>query len=286
MVREAESEDVRRCLRSRRGRSREGLIHRFQVESDEGCKTGGIEQGMDRAVYDRMRMLQAVHWWFTGRRAVLTRLLASLNLPAEAKILEAGCGPGGNIAMLQAFGEVSVMEPDGPCREDVRSRFGLEAADGRLPSDLPWPPGSFDLVCAFDVIEHVDEDQAAVTALAARVKSSGFLVLTVPAFGWLWSAHDEAHHHKRRYGRKDITAIAEMAGLKVVKASYFNTFLFPVAVAVRLVSRVLGLSVAEDALPRPAVNRLLGRIFAAEAGPVAAGSLPFGLSIVVVGQRP
>lgn len=241
---------------------------------------------MERAVYERMASLETTHWWFVGRRHVLTRLLQSLKLPQGARILEAGCGMGGNIAMLQRFGEVSAMEPDGPARAHVAERTGVAAVEGFLPDRVPFSPASFDAVCAFDVVEHVDQDAASVAALAERVRPGGYLVVTVPAYQWMWSRHDESHHHKRRYTRPEITAMVRAAGLEVVKSSYFNAVLFPLAAVVRALKRVTGSQVEDDKLPAAPVNAVLGGLFAMEAPAVAAGSLPFGLSIVVVGRRP
>ena len=111
---------------------------------------------MDRATYDRMRVLQEGHWWFKGRRAILSGLIEDLQLPKDARILEAGCGPGGNLGMLSAFGQVTGMEPDEASRAYASEHAGVAVEGGALPGPLPFPPASFDLVCAFDVIEHVD----------------------------------------------------------------------------------------------------------------------------------
>jgi SAM-dependent methyltransferase len=242
---------------------------------------------MERAAYDRMRELQASHWWFAGRRTILGSLLSHHVADRKVRVAEAGCGVGGNIAMLQAFGEVSAMEPDPDSRAYVKSSTGVEPVHGLLPDELPWSPGAFDLVCAFDVIEHVDEDAASIVALAARLGPGGHLAVSVPAFQRLWSRHDEIHHHKRRYRLSEMTAMFETAGLEVVKASYFNTLLFPLAAAVRLAVRALGLKDGgEDKMPSAPVNGLLRRIFAAERLWLANAGFPFGLSIIVIGRKP
>src|SRR5689334_18024199 len=140
---------------------------------------------MDRGTYDRMRALQRDHWWFVGRRRIIEALLADLGLPADAKILEVGCGPGGNLSMLQRFGEVMGLEPDEPSRRYASEATGVAIEGGALPDALPFAPESFDLVCAFDVIEHVDADAAAVAALSRLLKPSGYLATTVPAHPWM-----------------------------------------------------------------------------------------------------
>jgi len=242
---------------------------------------------MDREVYDRMRVLETDHWWFAGRRRILSGLIDSLPAPRPAKILEVGCGTGGNLSMLARFGEVVGLEPDPDSRAYAQERTGVAVTVGHLPDDLPFAPASFDLVCAFDVIEHVDDDAAAVKALAGLVKEGGFMAATVPAHAWMWSRHDELHHHKRRYRLAPFRALFEAAGLEIVRASYFNTALFAPIAAARIGKRLLGSQSADDdRLPAPPVNWALEQLFSAELGWLRLGSLPFGVSILVIAQRP
>ncbi|HEY2661485.1 MAG TPA: methyltransferase domain-containing protein [Caulobacteraceae bacterium] len=240
---------------------------------------------MERLIYDRMRTLEGAHWWFVARRTILSRLIGDLPLPPRARLLEAGCGVGGNIDMLRAFGQVEAMEPDGPSRDYVRQRLDLQPADGRLPDGLPYEARSFDGVFALDVVEHVEDDRAALAALGELVAPGGFLFVTVPAYAWMWSRHDELHHHKRRYTKGQIQALIGATGLSLVRASYFNTLLFPVAAAVRVLKRVMGSESEDDRMPSPAVNGLLRGLFSLEGHWLAWARLPFGLSIVAIARR-
>jgi SAM-dependent methyltransferase len=242
---------------------------------------------MDRATYDKMRVLQDRHWWFQGRRAILSSLIGGLALPNGAKILEAGCGPGGNLAMLSAFGAVTGLEPDAASRAYATERTGVPVESGALPGPLPFAPASFDLVCAFDVIEHVDEDEASVRALGGLVKPGGYFAATVPGQPWMLSRHDELHHHKRRYRMAPFRRLFAGAGLEVVKASYFNLLLFPPIAAIRAVKMATGSTAADDdATPPAPVNALLAALFGAERHWLRRASLPTGVSIVVIARRP
>lgn len=233
-----------------------------------------------------MRDLEQGHWWFVGRRELLGQVLGLLELAQDARILEVGCGVGGNLPLLSRFGAVEALEPDAESRSYVTAKLGVQVSDGRLPDGLPYAAGAFDAVCGFDVLEHVEEDAASTRRLAELVAPGGYVVATVPAYRWMWSRHDELHHHRRRYTRREFEALFSAAGLKVIKASYFNTLLFPLAVAARTAKRLLGLKGEDDRMPPAWINRVLTRLFRWEAAWVARAALPFGLSILVVARRP
>ena len=240
---------------------------------------------MEQAAHVRLRALQDQHWWFEGRRRILSQVLADLEPPPAARILEVGCGSGGNLKMLGRFGRVTGIEPDAGARDHAAALGAVSVRDGSLPDNLPFAPASFDLVCAFDVIEHVADDRASVAALARLVGRGGYVAATVPAYGWMWSAHDVEHHHQRRYDRAGFQALFQDAGLTVVKASHFNTLLLPIAVAARWIKAVLGLHTPDDAMPAPWINRVLLGVLGSERGWLRRGSLPLGLSILVIARR-
>jgi SAM-dependent methyltransferase len=244
---------------------------------------------MERTVYDHMRVLQQDHWWFAARREILAGEIARLPLPRPARILEAGCGPGGNLAMLQGFGEVAAIEPDEASRAYAAEMSGADVRHGLLPQAIPDFGAPFDLVAAFDVIEHVDDDAGAVAALGGLLRPGGFFVATVPAYAWMWSGHDAAHHHKRRYARPAFRRLFENAGLKVRRASHFNSLLFPPIAAVRLahsVGRKVASAGGDEAMPPRPLNGVLKTVFGMERALLRAGDLPFGVSILLVAERP
>jgi SAM-dependent methyltransferase len=241
---------------------------------------------MERAIYDQMRVLQQDHWWFAARREILSAEIARLPLPKPAQILEAGCGPGGNLAMLQRFGEVSAIEPDEASRTYAAERNGVEVRGGFLPQTAPDFGKAFDLVACFDVIEHVPDDAGAVARLAQYLKPGGFMVTTVPAYAWMWSDHDAAHHHKRRYALGPYRRLFEGAGLKVRRASHFNSVLFPPIAAVRLAKNATGRTGGDEAMPPAPLNAVLKGLFGLERALLRLGDLPFGVSILLIAEKP
>lgn len=241
---------------------------------------------MERRIYDRMRGLQATHWWFTARREILSAEIARLPLPRPARILEVGCGPGGNLELLKAFGDVRAIEPDAESRAYAAEQSGVPVDGGLLPDGLPDLGGPFDMVAAFDVVEHVDDDAGAIAALGALLKPGGFLVTTVPAYPWMWSEHDAHHHHKRRYTMSAYRRLFDAAGLKVRRATHFNSVLFPPIAAVRLAKSAAGIKGGDDeALPPAPLNGLLRRLFGAEKAILRATDIPFGVSILLIAER-
>ncbi len=239
---------------------------------------------MERAVYDRLRQVEQEHWWFAARREILAAQISGLGLPRDARILEVGCGAGGNLPMLARFGAVTGLEPDTESRAYAAERSGVPVIDGSLPHGLPAP--GYDLVAALDVIEHVDADAEAVAAIGGLLKPGGYLITTVPAHPWMWSAHDAAHHHKRRYRMSAYRSLFTAAGLEIRKASYFNSLLFPPIAVVRALKTVAGIhSGDDDAMPPEPLNGLLRHVFAAEAGLLRWTNLPIGVSILLIARR-
>ena len=247
---------------------------------------------MERRVYGRMAEIEDRHWWFLGRRRILRETLARcVSLPPEARLLEAGCGTGGNLAMLADFGRVSAFEPDAEARRHADAKGPFEVRDGRLPEEIPYPADGFDLVCAFDVLEHVDDDLGSLRAMARRLRPGGWLLLTVPAFPFLWSRHDETHHHKRRYVKRQLLERARKAGVTPVCVTYYNSLLFPLIAGVRLCKKLLGADDADgdgddEAMPPRPLNRLLATVFAWERHLIGRIPLPAGVSLLMLARRP
>src|SRR5437588_9069627 len=222
---------------------------------------------MERAVFDRMIELDQHHWWFLARRRILKRLIERVvKPPQKARILEVGCGTGHNLAMLKAFGRVEASELDRCARAVANKRLPGKVKEARLPDLSMFERNGYDLIALLDVLEHVPDDLASLRAIHMRLKPGGALLLTVPANAWMWSAHDAAHHHFRRYSKKRLEELFLRAGLEVQLLSYFNTLLFPLVAAARVVGKVTRKESADDKLPSAPVNAVLDSVFGLEAG--------------------
>jgi SAM-dependent methyltransferase len=238
---------------------------------------------MERVVYETMADLDQRHWWYRARRQVIAALIRRLaRPPANARVLEIGCGTGHNLAMLGEFGRVDALELDEEVRAVAEQRLGREVMSTPLPELAGVAERHYDLIGAFDVIEHIDHDQAALASIAARLKPGGKLVVTVPAHQWMWSAHDVVNHHKRRYSRRELKALIDTSPLKLEAIGYLNSLLFPLAIAERLSSKLRGKDDADLKLPPGPLNALLERAFAAERHLVGRLPLPPGLSLFAV----
>ena len=241
---------------------------------------------MDRRVYDRMAELDGRHWWYRARRDILADLITrKIRLPADARILEVGCGTGHNLEMLQRFGRADGIEIDPAARDLAEQRLGRPISTAPLPELTGVDEGAYDLVALLDVLEHVEEDEAALASIARKLKPGGRILITVPAHPWMWSAHDEVNHHKRRYTRKTLRAAIGAAGLHVELLSWFNSLLFPLAAAARLAGRVTGNKDSDDKLPPKPVNSLFETIFGWERYALGRLPLPPGVSLVAIVSR-
>lgn len=242
---------------------------------------------METAVYQEMARLEGQHWWFVGRRRILTQAIERMSLSSRAQILEAGSGTGGNLAMLGQFGQVTGFDPSEIARSFASSRCDFPVLDGALPFDLPFERKTFELVAALDVLEHLDDDQASLTELSHLLRPGGFMLLTVPAFPLLWGAHDEAHHHRRRYRRNTLLELVEQAGLRPIHVGHFNSILFLPAAVVRLTKRALKRDTPDmQSVPWAPINGLLTWLFSFERHFVRDVSIPFGLSLIAIAQKP
>jgi SAM-dependent methyltransferase len=238
---------------------------------------------MERVVYQQMAELDERHWWYRARRAIIADLIRrEARPPADASILELGCGTGHNLAMLGGFGHVDGLELDEEARAMSEKRLGREVMSSQLPELEGVPDRHYDLIGAFDVIEHIDDDAAALASIATKLKADGSFIMTVPAHQWMWSAHDVVNHHKRRYSKRSLQRLINRSPMRLVKIGYFNSLLFPLAVAERAASKLRGKEDADVKLPPAPLNSALEKIFETERYLVGRLPLPPGLSLFAV----
>ncbi len=240
---------------------------------------------MDRDYELQTHQAEDRHWWYRGRRSVLEKVIERLRLPARARILDAGCGSGRNMVELTRHGTVTGIELSPASVALARGRAVGDVIEGSV-LEMPFESASFDLAVSLDVIEHLEDDLAALRELRRVVAPGGALLVTVPAYQWLWSGHDEINHHFRRYTRRTLRQVAEQAGWETVRTTYFNSLLLPIAIVLRVMDR-FSKTTTESSLdlwvpPAPA-NWLLERPLALEAAAIARGGrIPAGLSLLTL----
>jgi SAM-dependent methyltransferase len=238
---------------------------------------------MEEQLHAKLYAIEDAHWWFRGRRAVIETLLRSVRLPQSPRILDVGCGSGRNLQEYARFGRAEGVDPSKAAVDFCRAR-GLTNVHQAGLDALPYEDASFDLVCASDVLEHVDDDEGALRELRRVAVDGAWLLVTVPAYRWLWSHHDDTHGHRRRYTRRVIVARAEAAGWRCRRATYFNsTLLLPIAAA-RAAQRLALDREKTDYDRTPAwLSTPLELIMRGEARLIEAGlSLPAGVSVGLV----
>jgi 2-polyprenyl-3-methyl-5-hydroxy-6-metoxy-1,4-benzoquinol methylase len=238
---------------------------------------------MDRVIYDRMAEHDSTHWWYRARRDVLAALIRrKVSLPPMTRILEIGCGTGHNLAMLSQFGDVDAIEIDDHSRGIAAQRLGRDVGASPLPELSGVADQSYDMVAILDVLEHVEDDRAALKAIAQRLRPAGTILITVPQYPWMWSGHDVANHHFRRYTKATLRKAVSDAGLNLTMLQSFNSLLFPLAAADRVASRISGRTGSDDALPSAPINTLFEKIFGLERYLVGRVPMPPGVSLVAL----
>ncbi len=243
---------------------------------------------MNPAEYDRMYLNEDHYWWYVSRRELVVRLMARLKLPsANPLLLDLGCGTGATAAELRGFGRVVGVDFSGLALERSRRR-GLDQLVQARAEQIPLPDACADALVATDLIEHLDDDQAALKEFLRVLKPGGWAVISVPAYSFLWSEHDVALMHRRRYVASQLRRVATDSGFEVPTLNYALCFLFPAALG-RLARR----PGSGSRNPRAQIvrvpdlaNRALIRLQRLEARLLPHIPLPFGLSVIAVLRRP
>lgn len=241
---------------------------------------------METAHYESLFVQEDDHWWFRGRRAVVWALLQEVSLPPDPAILDAGCGTGRNLLEFGTLGHARGIEPSQDAIDFCAQR-GIEVQQGYV-ENLPYETGEFDLVLMLDVLEHIEDDDAALRELHRVTAPGGSLLLTVPAYPFLWSAHDESHHHFRRYTESVLRGRITAAGWTPRVVTHFNSTLLAPIAAVRLVGRRFGAGAGRSdyEMAGGRMNDTLAGIMRGEARLIRRGvRFPAGVSIGLVCER-
>jgi SAM-dependent methyltransferase len=248
---------------------------------------------MKKEFYAEYFKIEDKHWWFVGRRNIFLSVLDKyLPRPAdgrERRVLDLGCGTGTMLKYLSRYGRAQGVDMDEGAVQFCHERGVYDVQQvGEMP--LPFEDDTFDLVTALDVVEHIEDDRAALRELNRIIRPGGMLMISVPAYRFLWGAQDEISHHKRRYTAPEVRERMLEAGFKIRRLSYFNTFLFPPIAGIRVLRpyKAGSASLKSDftmTKPGPA-NSILGKVFALEAPLVQRTNLPFGVSILCLAYKP
>jgi SAM-dependent methyltransferase len=225
------------------------------------------------------------HWWYRGRRRVLRAELDRLPVAPDPRLLDAGCGSGRTLDELATYGRVSGIDLSESAVETAWRR-GHDDVHLAAVEEIPFPDTTFDVVTCLDVIEHTRDDRVSLAELLRVTRPGGLLLVTVPAYQALWSAHDTANLHYRRYDRSSLRRAAHAAGWHVVSDTYFNGLLLAPAAAVRFASRWRTPSHSDLEVTPQALNGVLELPLRLESRFLATGSrLPAGLSLLMVLRR-
>lgn len=248
-----------------------------------------LPQAMQQHTYSIMRAVEGAHWWFVGRRRIIESFLRDICLKLDTplpQILDVGCGTGANLEMLAHFGKVQGVDVSPDAVAFCRDR-GLNNVREGEAEKLPFADGSFDLVTALDVVEHLDDDRLGLREMLRVLRPGGMALLFVPAFMFLWGVQDDVSNHRRRYTMSTLKQAVEDSGFVVERATYANLTFFAPILAGRLLMRATGLRPAsENNINVGFLNGILGRVLGAERLLLHKMNLPIGVSAICIARRP
>lgn len=250
---------------------------------------------MDKNYYKEYFRLERNHWWFKVRGKIIIFLIDKsfeTAHPKTLKVLNIGAATGKTSEILAKYGEVTSLEFDLDCCIFAKNELGLDIINGSI-LELPFDNDSFDVVCAFDVIEHVENDLQAIAEMKRVCKKGGMLTVTVPAFMSLWSHHDFVNQHYRRYTQKTLVEIFNVNELKANKLTYYNTLLFLPIFIFRILSNLVPKrwirngagSDATITAEKGFFNTLMEKIFSLELYLLKFLNFPFGVSIYLSSKK-
>lgn len=248
-----------------------------------------LSKEMQQHTYAIMNNVEDSHWWYVGRREILESFLERISSQLqtennELRILDVGCGTGGNLEMLKKFGAAEGVDVSDEALEFCRSK-GLTVHKG-LAEELPFADESFDVVTALDVVEHLDDDVAGLKEMFRVTRRGGKTLIFVPAFMWLWGVQDDVSNHRIRYTKKQIVERLKKAGFEIERATYANITFFAPILGGRTLMKLTGVKPeSENNVNVSALNGIFGKIFSSEKYWLKNFDFPFGVSIVITANK-
>ncbi len=245
---------------------------------------------MNKDYYKEYYHFERENWWFVVRYKIIDYFLGrNLKGKKDLKILNIGVATGYSTELLSKYGDVTSVEYDKDCCRFTSEMLGIDIINASI-TELPFADESYDLVCAFDVIEHVEDDKLGVAEMNRVTKKGGLNFITVPAFMSLWSRHDEVNFHFRRYKKKQILRLFDK--LQTVHKTYFNFFLFlPIFIFRSIVNLFPNYKKKDTGSDFSAfskdsfINKIFKAIFLTEYHLLKSITFPFGVSFLYIGKK-
>jgi len=247
---------------------------------------------MEKDEYTVMHDIEQSYWWFTGRQFLVKTVLERLRMNSfeRGKILDVGCGTGIILKLLEDFGQAFGTELSPEAIHFLKQRDLNLVVQSDANLSIPFKDNTFLAVTCLDVVEHIDNDRSLIEEIFRVCKPGGHVIVTVPAFGFLWSTHDVALHHKRRYSKKQMLMKIRHLNWKVIKCSYYNTALFlPILTARKLQGFLLNHRPVQSdfSIKLPAwINKALSVLFLLELRGLKYLNFAFGVSLLLILQKP
>jgi len=246
---------------------------------------------MKENLYSLFNTTTETHWWFVGRRKIVLSLVRKITGGiGRHAIVDVGCGAGATLKQLEDLGDATGVDISSSAVSYCRQR-GCHRVCLVEEETLPFGDSKISLIVSLDVLEHMDHDYRHLREYYRILNDDGKILLTVPALPWLWSSHDQANRHRRRYTKTQLKTLLEREGWKIEQLTYFCTFLFPLIMVLRLISKVVNHTIKSYnsdwnfKIPGFGINWLFSRIFAAESFWISRGRLPIGSSLLAVCRK-
>jgi len=239
--------------------------------------------------YEQIYTYENYHWWYKGRRILLSNILDNITKNKKIKILDFGCGPGSTINVLKKFGTTYGIDIEPRAIKYCREKGIKNVLLVKQNKKLPFKNATFDLIACLDVLEHIKNDSSTLNEFSRILNNNGVVIITVPSFHFLWGELDIRSHHVRRYNRKELINKLENSGFKIQKIFYFNYLFFVLIAIIRLFQKTkLGNRTSwgvDPVIQNYFINNLLTLLFSFDVKTAMRITIPFGVSLFVVARK-